>query len=239
MNVRFFCLSAIVSIALVGCSDDDDSTPSTTDTGVVTSDTGSPIDTGGGVDDGLPIDTGSASDAPGDTPAALSCEAYCSTVTDNCTGAKNGQYATSTPSPAKVRCIAMCNDMTAGSASDTSGDTVGCRLSHAKLAKDDPTTNCPKAGATGGGTCGASRCDDFCKLAVAHCGTKAPFTNEADCKTKCAAMTFNASAAGGELDQTKQTLNCAQYHLQASYESAAAATTHCPHLTVTSGPCGP
>lgn len=236
MNVRFFCLSAIVSIALIGCSDDNDSPGTTTpaDTGV-TADTSGASDTGTPADTGTPIMETGLPDVASDTPAALTCAVYCDAVTDNCTGAKNTQYID------KARCLAMCAKMTLGGVGDMSGDTVGCRLNHAKLAKTEgQDAHCPHAGASGGTVCGATRCEVDCKLAIAHCGTKAPFTSQSDCVTKCGLMTFNPAATNGEIDQTKLTLNCVQYHLQAAYQNTGAALDlHCTHLTIASGPCGP
>ena len=54
---------------------------------------------------------------------------------------------------------------------------------------------------------------------------------------KAAAPYLHARLAS--IDMTSKTLNCMQYHLQAAYQSTAAAGVHCPHLTITSGPCGP
>lgn len=226
-------------VSLAGCSDDEDAPSPTTDSGVPAdvggTDTGS-ADTGAVADanDAATTDATDATDATDGAPAAPTCAAYCDAVMAACTGSKNGQYIDA------ARCLSMCAKMTPGAASDTSGDTVGCRLHHAKLAAAGGTElHCPHAGATGGSVCGATRCDAFCKLAAAQCTSGAPFTSEADCKSKCPEAEFSATAAAGELDQTRQTLNCMQYHLQAAYQSAAAATTHCPHLTITSGPCGP
>jgi hypothetical protein len=236
MTVRFLCLSACV-LALSACGSDDDTPSTTTDTGTTTTtDTGTTTtDTGT-----TTTDTGTAttdSMMMGETGPAPTCEAYCTAVMANCTGTKNSQYAD------KDRCLAVCSNLTVGTADDKSGDTVGCRLYHAGAAKTEGADlHCPHAGMTGGKVCGATRCDAYCKLAWAQCmGKMPPFTSEADCKTKCPEDKFSATAAGGELDQAKGTLNCMQYHLQAAYQSAAASGTHCPHLTITvaGNPCTP
>lgn len=227
MTIRFVALSACVLALGVGCGSDD--SPSTTaDTGTATTDTGAgTTDTGTGT-----TDTGT-SETAGETGAAPTCEAYCTANLANCTGAKNAQY------PDKAICMAICAKMTVGSAGDMAGDTIGCRLYHSNAA---PTAgvdvHCPHSGMTGGKTCGTTRCDAFCKLAWAQCEGKpsVPFTSEADCKAKCPEDKFSSTAAGGELDQMKGTLNCMQYHLQAAY----ATPTHCQHLTITQpGPCTP
>ena len=225
MASKIFALSAALAVALVACSDDDSPGTTATDTGVA--------DSGGGDKDTGVADSGGGGDTGGDGGAEPTCTAYCDAVTTNCTGTKNSQYID------KARCVSMCAKMTVGTLADKDTDTLGCRLSHAIAAKDGPDLNCPQAGATGGAACGAKRCDAYCKLAMAQCPTGAPFTSEADCKAKCPESSFNATAAGGEIDQARTTLNCMQYHMQAAYQSSAAATTHCPHLTITSGPCGP
>lgn len=234
-----FGLLAVLCLAsfAVGCSDDAPAT--TTDTGTV--DTGSGVDTGGTVDTGTATDTGTGSDASetgSDGGTKLDCASYCDKVTANCTGA-NAQY------PSKAFCLNICARFDVGTAADKTGDTLGCRLFHAGEAATDAATSCRRAGMTGGLTCGTDRCASYCKIAIAQCkpasgliaGT--PFTDEADCKTKCAAVTFNSTA--GEIEQTKGTLNCMQYHLEASYEATdgSSATLHCPHLTTGSGPCKP
>lgn len=231
--------SAFVLAGLVGCGSDDPA-PAGTDTG--TTDTGAG-DTGGGdtgaTDTGT-ADTGGgdATDTGGDGGGALDCATYCDKVTANCTGA-NAQY------PTKGTCLNVCAKLTLGTAGDKTSDTVACRLFFAGEATTDAATNCRKAGLTGGNTCGTDRCASFCKLAMAQCKTGSgmiagtPFTDEADCKTKCAAITFSTTA--GEIEQAKGTLNCTQYHLEAAYETTdgSSATVHCPHLTTASGPCKP
>jgi hypothetical protein len=236
-TLRFASLSLCV-LSLTACGSDD-APSSTADTGTAITDTGTPgTDTGTpGTDTGTPTtDTGSPSDAVGDTPAMPTCEEYCTTVTTNCTGTKNSQYIS------KDICLNVCKNMTVGAAADMAGDTLGCRLYHAKLASSDAALHCPHAGMTGGKMCGPTRCQAYCKLAWAQCeGKSPPFTSEADCKMKCPEDKFSATAAGGELDQAKGTLNCMQYHLEAAYTSAGAAGTHCGHLTITAAgqPCTP
>lgn len=221
--------SALAVAGLVGCSSDDPAPASDGGTDTGSTDTGS-ADTGG-------TDTGTT-DGGGDGGGAIDCATYCDKVTANCTGA-NAQY------PTKATCLNVCAKLAVGAAGDKTTDTVACRLFFAGEAATDAATNCRKAGLTGGTTCGTDRCAAFCKLAVAQCKSGSgmisgtPFTDEADCKTKCAAITFSSTA--GEIEQTKGTLNCAQYHLEAAYEATdgSSATVHCPHLTTASGPCKP
>ena len=95
--------------------------------------------------------------------------------------------------------------------------------------------HCPHSGAYGGATCGDSRCADFCKLAVAICGTTtgATFTDVASCLTDCNAASFDATKGEIDKDALGKT-NCTQYHLEAAAKDPA---THCGHLSTKSGPC--
>jgi hypothetical protein len=247
--IRTSSIFVVCALAL-GCSSNDDAAPVATDdtgttpddTGTSMTDTGSPddaTDTGTAPDDasdtGSPSD-GAMSETSGETGGSVSCTDYCSKVTTNCSGDTNGQYAnTGGKSPAEV-CALMCAKMSPGTASDTSGDTVGCRLSFANAAATAmPGPNCRKAGPYGGNACGADRCGDFCKLALAQCPSA--FANESECKAKCTAMPYDATKP--EVDPTAVgKLNCVFYHLEAAYVAPAA---HCGHLTVTKTgtPCTP
>lgn len=246
--IRTSSIFVVCALAL-GCSSSDDATTSPDDTGSATDDTGmSTTDTGMSMTDtGTPDDTGMASDGTssetstetgGETGTGTSCTDYCSKVMTNCTGA-NEQYAGIGAMGAAGVCAAMCPKMAAGTGSDTTGDTLGCRMHFATLAGSAmPAKNCRSGGAYGGGTCG-DRCADFCKLAAARCtgimGT--PFTSEADCNTKCAEQVKTFVPGKSEVDTTAKTFNCMQYHLQAAYSAPGADGMHCPHLTLASGPC--
>jgi hypothetical protein len=247
--IRTSSIFVVCALAL-GCSDSDDAATAPDDTGTVADDTGTTgDDTGTSMTDTGTADDSSMSDGTssetstetggetgGETGTGPSCSDYCSKVTANCTGDTNAQYVnTGGKAPAEV-CALMCAKMTPGAAADMTGDTVGCRTSFATAAAaSDPGANCRKAGAYGGGTCGADRCSDFCKLALAQCPTA--FTNEMQCKAKCAAMAFDATKP--EVDPTAVgKLNCVLYHLEAAY---VAPSSHCGHLTVTTAgtPCTP
>lgn len=245
-------LAACAALVLAACDNttsveppvDASSTPDTgaTDSGAIDGgaiDAGSPDASAEAGDDASTPEAGDASAADATDAAEVavdagptpSCEAYCTAVMANCTGAKNAQYID------KARCLSMCARLVVGTLADTTTDTLGCRQVQALAAKDSPDLSCPKAGATGGGACGASRCDAFCKLAAAQCPTGAPFASEGDCKAKCPEASFDPAA--GEIDMMGKTLNCMQYHLQAAYLGSSGAVVHCPHLTIASGPCGP
>src|SRR5579884_3768518 len=98
-----------------------------------------------------------------------SCQLYCSTIVQNCTG-QFAEYVGS-EDPTQL-CMAMCPVWDNGfSVGPTNDDTVGCRLYYAQQAATDPATNCRNAGPLGGGVCGAGAnpCQDFCSLDVQYC----------------------------------------------------------------------
>ena len=67
------------------------------------------------------------------------CEGFCTIVMDACTGA-NEAYAS------MAECMTACDafdDTESYDISDTSGDTLACRLYHAQVGTVDPTTHCP------------------------------------------------------------------------------------------------
>ena len=165
--------------------------------------------------------------------AAPTCETYCKAVTQHCTGA-NSQYAD------ESACVSYCKTsakLPAGTAADTSGNTIGCRTYHAGAAMADPGTHCAHAGKSGGNVCG-TWCDNYCQLATANCTeSNALYTKAADCTTACA----TASAGGKAGDVSGDSLQCRIYHLGVAGADAASATTHCPHGKIPSGagtPCG-
>lgn len=163
-----------------------------------------------------------------------SCETYCKTVTQHCSGA-NSQYAN------EAACVSYCKTLAklpVGTAADTSGNTIGCRTYHAGAAMMDPATHCAHAGKTGANVCG-TWCDNYCQLATANCtGGNALYSKPEECSTACA----TASAGGKAGDTSGDTLQCRIYHLGVAGADAPSATTHCPHGKVPAGagtPCGP
>lgn len=72
------------------------------------------------------------------------CDAYCTAVMKNCTGAQ-AVYRTSSA------CLTACAPLTQGTTQDTRGGTVGCRLFYAGLAgaNSDAVANCYNAAGKG------------------------------------------------------------------------------------------
>ncbi|MDB4998290.1 MAG: hypothetical protein JWM74_5722 [Myxococcaceae bacterium] len=244
-------LLAIGTASWVGCGGDDTTATPGGDAGTdaVSADSGGGTDSGGSTDGGGGSDTGA--------DAGLSCEVYCTQVTENCksTGTfppdkadvdgGNQQYVT------KQGCLNECAKTPVGSITDTAGDTLGCRQYHSGAAKVDPKLHCPHAGPSGGGVCSGgdggaeSRCYTFCARALSLCTVEAgvpqgdvPFTDLADCTSKCNNNPFKFDSTKQELLNNGNNLNCRQYHLEAAYENPpGTAATHCPHLKTGSATC--
>lgn len=134
-TIKVLSMAALAgaSLALVACGDDMPSGP--TDSGV---DAQTPE-----VDSGMDVDGGGA---------LTGCAGYCTQITTNCTG-DNAQYASMTD------CMETCAALAwpEGTAGDTSGNTIQCRIYHGGApAASNPGEHCPHAGASGAGVCGAS-----------------------------------------------------------------------------------
>ena len=154
------------------------------------------------------------------------CDAYCTLMTDTCTG-DAAQYAD------EESCLAYCNTagaFPAGTAEDTDGNTIGCRMYHAGVAGDsegdDVALHCGHAGPSGGGICG-SWCDNYCDLALNNCtGDNQIFGGGEGCLTAC--EEFDARGEAG--DTAGDTVQCRIYHLGvAGSDGETSADMHCPH----------
>jgi hypothetical protein len=121
-------------------------------------------------------------------------------------------------------CLNSCMAFPAGSSTDMSGNTLGCRINHANLAKSDPATHCPHAGPGGAGVCGAN-CDGFCQIAMMYCtaaNKAAVYSSAMDCQMQCAAfpdtVPFNIGVQDGS------SVACLLYHSQ---EASSDPPDHC------------
>ena len=152
------------------------------------------------------------------------CASYCTSVTANCTG-DNAQYAS------ESECLTYCNTtaaLPAGLTTDTTGNTVGCRIYHADAASSDPGLHCAHAGPTGGNLCG-TWCENYCYLSDKFCtGGEAIDFGSDDCATACAAYADTGSVG----DTGGDTVQCRLYHLGVA---AGDAVTHCPHAAPDGG----
>ena len=141
--------------------------------------------------------------------------AYCTTIMTACSGS-NQQY------DAMENCMGACATYTIGTAADTGGNTLGCRLYHAHNALTDPVTHCIHAGPSGGGVCG-NPCDGFCSIVDSVCPAQYP-TGACTtlCPTYAATPTYTDPATGN-------TLSCRIYHATNAAAGSAAAAIHCAH----------
>jgi hypothetical protein len=179
------------------------------------------------------------------TPVTLDCNSYCTEVQANCKDT-NAQY------PDMAHCLGACKGFTAvGALTDTTGDTLGCRIYHAGTpAAGNPTLHCPHAGpggdqlsATAPAFCsGGNVCQDFCSIEVKTCGTTAApitgvtpqYADNADCLAKCGA--FPNKTANFSVGAKGDSLACRLYHVTnaAALTDPVMITAHCGH----SGPNG-
>ena len=162
-------------------------------------------------------------------PPAPTCEAYCAEVTGACTG-EYAQYAS------EADCLTWCKDLgklPAGTADDTAGNTIGCRIYHATVAAQpgNAATHCPHAGPSGGDVCG-SWCTNYCHLATANCtGDNAIYPNEDKCLEACLGIPEDGTPGATDGDS----IQCRIYHLGVAGADAASAATHCPHGALDGG----
>jgi hypothetical protein len=234
--------------AWLGCSSDDSSTGSTNDAGTSADTSVSNTDTGTtpGADTGTTpgTDSGGGSDAGtgGETSVALDCTSYCNGVMAACTGA-NQQYAT------VAECMNACAFFPTGTAADTTGNTLGCRVYHTGLAGSLPQPHCWHAGPFGLGACG-STCDNFCALTLGWCGPDAgieagaPYPSAAACASACPGFALVDGGADAGISAYSatgpaggNTLDCRMYHLGYALQSAVLQQVHCPHTAIDSGVC--
>lgn len=170
-----------------------------------------------------------------EVPVVAACQAYCASMATTCT-AGNAQYTT------EAACNASCNrartapSLWAEGTAGTAANSLACRVTHVGLAASsgNVAVHCPHAGASGGNLCG-SWCDNYCDAALAACtGTLSLHADRATCMTACAGL----ATTGTPTATSGNTVQCRINHLGFAAASAAAATTHCPHGSITpTGPC--
>src|SRR5262245_42399474 len=129
----------------------------------------------------------------------LDCDSYCNAINTACTATRK-QYAS------VQNCLDACADLPLGALSDTSGNTLGCRVYHTTAAMTDPATHCVHAGPSGGGQCGASICEGFCSIAVSECPTQ---WQAGSCATNCGGLPSTPPYSTQSLGDT---IECRLYH---------------------------
>ncbi len=169
---------------------------------------------------GYSCDTGLASCTNGPK-----CTDYCNAIQMACTGT-NLQYFSA------AACLASCAALPRGVSGEGSGNTVGCRTTHAGYAVTAPDGHCLHAGPGGADVCGAD-CDGFCTIALAACkGAQQVYATKAQCLTECA--TFPTSPAYNASIMSGNSFACRMYHLTAATVDPI---NHCPHIPAASPVC--
>ena len=267
-SIHRFGLGAVVTVASaavwLACSNDDTTTPPNPDSGSL-------ADVTMGMDSGTEQDTGMMMMADSGTPpqqdsgmaqetgpvgdgGAVNCTAYCAAVMGTCTGFYK-QYL-DTP-----ECMTACALLPPGKFGDTSGNTVGCRTTHAGLAATGGLNpHCWHAGPFGYGACG-NECEGFCTLATSFCspdggfdGGPAAYASVGDCMTSCAGYRKIDDPDGGGTGAlgvdggynaagptSGNTLDCREWHLDNALDmpgSNAGQNLHCNHVGMTGGGAG-
>lgn len=183
---------------------------------------------------------------PDSVPVALDCPTYCAKIQANCTGT-NAQY---TGDP--MSCAATCMSFPVGtsSVSDTSSNTLGCRIHYAVGASNATAAmaDCAYAGPAGDlitasspAFCsGGDLCTSFCTLEIKACGSlDAPlngnptdadgnplfqYRNTADCMNSC--TSFDKTHAY-TTTSTGDSLACRLLHATIAASSASNAALDC------------
>jgi hypothetical protein len=159
---------------------------------------------------------------------APSCEEYCEAIFEECTDKEHLQYAS------KEICLATCALLPPGVPGAASGNSVGCRLTHAGLAAEN--AHCYHAGPGGSAfgdlaTCGTN-CDGFCTIAMRACaGTPSAYDNRDECISECGSFADNVNH---NTSATGNNLACRLQHLTLASVTPA---THCPHIREKSTVC--
>jgi hypothetical protein len=249
LSVIVAALGFFVAGAILGCSSNGDpAAPGTGDGAASGNDTGSSGETGvdAGPTDATQDDggaTGSDSGGGQSDSAVADCTTYCAGIMATCTGG-DAQYHD------LQRCQSACPLFAKGSASDTSGNTLGCRMHYLGVAANTPNPDCWHAGPFGYGGCGGA-CEDFCALAVDWCSPAngytgaLPYASLSDCLTTCAGYAEVDTANGafgvdggwfGWGPFGGNTLDCRETHLGNALDctsGGAAQQFHCTHVQKT------
>ena len=145
---------------------------------------------------------------------APTCAAYCATIHTSCgfdtdpSPGPNVQYSSI------ESCLGACKAFPVGTTADSSGNTLGCRATHAGLAKTDPATHCKHAGPGGAGMCG-SDCEGFCEIAQMYCtaaNMAQVYSSLSDCMAVCAATPDDVNYTTAVQDGAH--VACFLYHVQ-------------------------
>ena len=172
------------------------------------------------MDDAAMDDAATVDASMPDADLTPTCANYCAAFEAACTNAATDEFASS------AACESYCttNAIPMGNPEDSSGNTIGCRTTHAGLAPGNQTVHCPHAGQTGGNVCG-TWCENYCHLAATRCTGGNQITFAVDCMTDCSAMTVGAGAPLAEADTDTVQCRIQQLAVVPTANCAAAAPT--------------
>ncbi|GEM_PF-656632 len=176
------------------------------------------IPTGGTPGSGGSGTGGTGGGAPASSPQ---CQEYCSTVMSSCTDTL-ALYQT------QEVCLAVCRHLPLGTADQTIGNSIGCRLHAAQSSAMEPTDSCPVLGAGPGGNniCG-SNCEAVCMIAQTVCtGANQQWPNALACLTEC--QSLEDLKKYSKLNTSGAHVQCRLYHVSAA--AAGRPEFHCPHV---------
>jgi hypothetical protein len=178
----------------------------------------------GGTNGGTSTNGDAGSGGSDDPPPPSLCQAYCNTITANCSG-DHLQYAD------METCLAVCHTLPEGSLGDGNVNTVHCRLAEAKKAAGgEPEFYCPFAGPGGGGECGDD-CDGYCTLMMTLCtpentGGLYYFQNIGVCKQECKALPVDGASYNPTIHSAGPHFQCRLFH---ACSAVADPDYHCGH----------
>ena len=135
---------------------------------------------------------------------ALDCDSFCGLVLENCSE-DNEVYDSS------ESCMSSCESWAVGSATDVTGDTLGCRMGYAKGSQSNPANDCSKTAADGGGVCvegtGAPTCTEYCNKVMSACtDNSVQYNSAAECLDFC--KETGAWEVGERGDDEGNTISC-------------------------------
>ena len=154
--------------------------------------------------------------------ASQLCLDYCNIIQTSCTDT-SAQYAS------QQACLAVCEQLPAGLAGATSGNSVQCRIGRAQLAATtgEGANYCFSAGPGGGGVCGTD-CEGYCTLMTAKCQTQIGTLSQ--CRASCSIVPdLSLPPTNKHYDATQQagdSLQCRLFHVTASTLDPV---MHCGH----------
>jgi len=167
--------------------------------------------------------SGSASDGPSPPPEPT-CADYCATIQAACT-TNIQQYSNADD------CLASCKAFPVGAGGDVAGDTLGCRLTFARMAAASApmaAAHCTHAGPGGDGVCG-DNCTGYCDIAMMYCtdaNSAKLYDTRAACMADCATRLTDMKLDTGDGPRTDMgnQVACLLYHAQMG---AVAPVGHC------------